>query len=231
MKNDLPRMSELVQTGNAKEVAELVKKCLGAGMPAREILNDGLLSGMAVVGEKFRMNEVFVPEVLIATRALKRGIDTLRPVLVREGAPRVGVVVIATVAGDIHDIGKNLVAMSLESVGFEVVDLGIDVSVNRIVEAVRETKAGFLALSSLLTITMPNIEVTIEAIKEAGLRDSVVIAVGGAPVTQNFCDRVGADIYAKDAITAAQITLAAATGKAKKCRGKTAARNGRAANI
>jgi 5-methyltetrahydrofolate--homocysteine methyltransferase len=224
-------MSDMVQTGSAKEVAELVKKCLDSGMPAREILNDGLLPGMAVVGEKFRMNEVFVPEVLIATRALKRGIDTLRPVFGREGSQPVGVVVIATVAGDIHDIGKNLVAMSLESVGFEVVDLGIDVSANRIVEAVRETKAGFLALSSLLTITMPNIEVTIEAIKEAGLRDSVVIAVGGAPVTQNFSDRVGADIYARDAITAAQMAFAAATGKAKKRRGKTAASNARAANI
>jgi len=164
-----------------------------------------LLDGMAKLGVKFKNNEVYVPEVLIAARALNKGIELLKPYLIDEGIQPVGKVVLATVKGDLHDIGKNLVKMMLIGAGFEVVDLGVDVPEQTIVSAIKEHKPNIVALSALLTTTMTQQEEVVKAIKAAGLRESVKVMVGGAPVTQSFCDSIGADAYTSDAASCAEV--------------------------
>lgn len=201
----LEQISTAVQHGKAKDVVELVQQGLDSGLTAQQILDEGLLKGMGILGVKFKNNEVFVPEVLIAARALNRGTELLKAKLVEEGVKPIGTVVIGTVKGDLHDIGKNLVKMMLEGAGFAVIDLGVDVPDEKFVEAVKEHKPQILALSALLTTTMNSQQTVIEALKAAGLRDQVKVMVGGAPVTQSFCDLIGADAYTPDAASAAEV--------------------------
>jgi len=201
----LQNISSAVQAGKAKDVVTLVQEALDNGNTAQEILDDGLLAGMSIIGAKFKTGEVFVPEVLIAARALNKGTELLKSKLLEEGVEPIGRAVICTVQGDMHDIGKNLVKMMLEGVGFEVIDIGVNVAAETIVQAVREHAPQVLLLSALLTTTMQQQQVVIEALKAAGLRDKVKVMVGGAPVTQSFCDAIGADIYTPDAATAAEV--------------------------
>lgn len=200
----LKEISQYLQQGRAKNVKELVQKALDEGIDARTILNEGLLDGMSIIGEKFKNNEVYVPEVLIAARAMYAGMDILKPVLSSSGVESIGKVVLGTVKGDLHDIGKNLVKMMMEGRGLEVIDLGIDVPPEKFIEAAKEHNAQIIACSALLTTTMTEMKNVVEAAKEAGIRDKVTIMVGGAPVTENFCKSIGADIYEPDAASAAE---------------------------
>jgi len=200
------QIAEIVQKGKAKEVVELVQQALDEGIPAQQILDDGLLKGMSELGVRFKNNEVFVPEVLIAARALNQGTAALKEKLSGDGdIAGIGTVVLATVSGDLHDIGKNLVRLMMEGSGFTVIDLGTDVSDDKIVAAVRENNPDILALSALLTTTMDQQGSVVKAIEAAGLRDKVKIMVGGAPITQAFCEQIGADYYAADAASAAEV--------------------------
>ena len=198
---------EFVQKGRAKNVKELVAQALEDNISAKEILDNGLIAGMMAIGEKFKKNEVYVPEVLIAARAMNMGVAILKPYLTREGVEPIGKAVICTVKGDLHDIGKNLVKMMLEGVGIECIDLGTDISAEQVVDAVKENDVQIVALSSLLTTTMEYHKDIVDALKDAGLRDSVKVMVGGAPVSEEFAKQVGADGYAPDAATAADLAL------------------------
>ena len=201
------QINEMLQKGKAKDVKALVKQALDEGVSAKEILNEGLIAGMMEVGDKFKENKIYVPEVLIAARAMNQGTSILKPYLTKEGVEPVGKAVICTVKGDLHDIGKNLVKMMLEGVGIECVDLGVDADGEKVVNAVKESGAKVVCLSALLTTTMVNQKEIIEALKAAGLRDSVKVMVGGAPVTQKFADEIGADAYTADAASAAEVAL------------------------
>jgi corrinoid protein of di/trimethylamine methyltransferase len=204
----LVEISEQLQKGKAKIVKELVEKAVADGIPAKSILEEGLLSGMGVIGEKFKNNEVFVPEVLVAARAMNMGASILKPLLAEAGVEASGKVCIGTVKGDLHDIGKNLVKMMMEGKGLEVIDLGTDVPAEKFIEAVRENGCQIIACSALLTTTMGEMKAVVEAAKEAGIRDQVKIMVGGAPVTQAFCEQIGADSYTADAASAADSAVA-----------------------
>jgi 5-methyltetrahydrofolate--homocysteine methyltransferase len=181
-------------------VNQLTRQALDEGIEALEVMDDGLIAGMAVVGIKFRENIIFVPEVLACARAMKAGMAHIEPILSASGIDPLGKVVMGTVKGDLHDIGKNLCIMMLRGAGFEVIDLGVDTSPDKFIEAVEEHQAPLLGMSALLTTTMPNMGKTIEAFIDADLRDQVKIMVGGAPVTQEFADDMGADGYGKDAL-------------------------------
>ena len=209
----LEEISTLLQKGRSKNVTELVLKAVEEGVEPKSILEDGLLAGMGVVGEKFQKNEVFVPEVLIAARAMKAGIAALQPYLTQEGVQAKGTVVIGTVKGDLHDIGKNLVKLMLEGKGLNVVDLGVDVSAEQFVAAAKENNAQIICCSALLTTTMGEMKNVVERAKEEGIRDSVKIMVGGAPVSQSFCDSIEADYYTVDAASASDVALAICEGK------------------
>jgi len=197
-------MSLLLQRGKAKDLTAMVTEELANGTSPKDILNNALIAGMSVVGDKFKRNEVFVPEVLIAARAMNMALTVLKPALADSGVEPIGTAVICTVKGDLHDIGKNLVKMMIEGTGIKVVDLGVDCPAEKIVEAIKENNADIVCLSALLTTTMMYQKDIIEAIKAAGLRDKVKIMVGGAPVTQQFADEIGADIYTPDAASAAE---------------------------
>ncbi|NLJ24153.1 MAG: cobalamin-binding protein [Firmicutes bacterium] len=202
----LQEMADALVVGNANKVKELTDKALAEGIAPGNIIKEGLIPGMAVVGERFKKNEIYVPEVLIAARAMQAGLSIVKPLLSEaEAAQRLGTVCIGTVKGDLHDIGKNLVAMMLEGAGFEVIDLGVDVAPEKFVEAVKQHDATHVALSALLTTTMVTMKETIQALADAGLRDSVKVMVGGAPVTQSFADDIGADGYAPDSGTAVDV--------------------------
>lgn len=203
----LEEISGLLQQGRVLEVKELVQKGLDEGLSPTTILEEGLLAGMSVVGEKFKKNEVFVPEVLIAARAMNGGAAILKPYLAEDGAQQKGVAVIGTVKGDLHDIGKNLVKMMLESKGIVVYDLGVDVSPEQFVDAAVEHNADLICCSALLTTTMGEMQNVVKLVKERGLRDKIKIMVGGAPITQSFCDSIGADCYTADAASAADAAL------------------------
>jgi len=199
------QISELVQKGKAKEIVGVVEKALSEGAAAADILENGLISGMNILGEKFKNGEIFVPEVLIAARAMNKASQALKPALLEAGVEPVGKAIICTVKGDLHDIGKNLVKMMIEGKGVEVVDLGADCPNEKIVEAVQASDAKVVCLSALLTTTMPMQKDAIEALKAAGLRDKVKIMVGGAPVTESFAKEIGADAYTPDAASAAEV--------------------------
>lgn len=201
----LQTISEVLQKGNAKLVGEKTREALNQGLSPAEILNDGLLAGMAVIGKKFKNNEVYVPEVLIAARAMHAGLNVLQPKLVESGTKPVGTVVLGTVKGDVHDIGKKLVGMMMVGAGLEVIDIGIDVSKEKFIEAIQTYKPNILALSALLTTTMPELKTVIDAVTQAGLRDQVKIMVGGAPVNAEFAKEIGADGYSPDAGSAAEM--------------------------
>ncbi|MDR1515477.1 MAG: corrinoid protein [Synergistaceae bacterium] len=208
MADILNEISENLQNGKAKVVVELVGKAIEEGLPPQKILDEGLLAGMGVIGAKFKANEVFVPEVLVAARAMNKGAEVLKPRLAAEGIKAKGRAVIGTVKGDLHDIGKNLVKMMMEGRGIEMIDLGVDVPASRFVEAAKENDVPIVCCSALLTTTMGEIKGVVDAFKEAGARDRVKIMIGGAPVTQAFCDQIGADSYAPDAASAAEAAVA-----------------------
>jgi 5-methyltetrahydrofolate--homocysteine methyltransferase len=199
----LDDLRQSVIDGNAPGTASLVKQALDAKMPPEKILNEGLISAMAEVGRLFEAGEYFVPEMLVAARAMKGGLELLRPALAAANVQAVGKVVIGTVQGDLHDIGKNLVAIMLEGAGFEIVDLGNDVSPQKFVDAVNTHKPHLVGLSALLTTTMPKMKTTVEALNAAGVRAQVKVMIGGAPVTDKYAQEIGADIYAPDASSAA----------------------------
>lgn len=201
MSSLIQEIREAVIEGQAKVVVPKVEQALAEGIPSRTILDDGLISAMAEVGQLFEDGEYFVPEMLIAARAMSSALQVLKPHLVDQGVEPIGKVAIGTVKGDLHDIGKSLVAMMLEGAGFEIVDLGVDVPPERFIEAVNGG-ARVVAMSALLTTTMPNMKETVKAFEQAGLRDKVVIMVGGAPVTQAYADEIGADGYSPDASSA-----------------------------
>ena len=197
-------INALVECDEAK-VLELVQNAVNEGVAAKEILNQGLISGMDIVGEKMENEDMFIPEVLMAAKAMSAAVGILKPLLADDDITALGKVVIGTVKGDLHDIGKNLVAMMLESAGFEVHNLGVDISPDKFVSGVNEKNANMVCLSALLTTTMPMMKQTIDALAENGLKDRVKIMVGGAPVTQNFADEIGADGYASDAGSATKL--------------------------
>lgn len=200
---DYKAMQEALQKGNAPLVEQMTKQALEEGAAPKEVLDEGLIAAMSVVGEKFKRNEVYVPEVLIAARAMQAGLAVLEPVLADTGVKPAGIFVVGTVKGDLHDIGKNLVAMMMKGAGFKVVDLGIDVTPDKFLAAAKEHNADVIGLSALLTTTMPMMKNTIEAFKAAGMGTKVII--GGAPVTQAYADEIGADGYAPDAASAVDV--------------------------
>ena len=201
----LEKLVNCVLDAGMDEVEDLVKQGIAEGTDPSVLLKEGLIKGMDVVGDKFEAGDLFLPEMLAAAMTMKAGVEVLKPHLAGEDSKAAGTAIIGTVQGDIHDIGKNLVAMMLEGAGFEVADVGIDVLPEDFVKAVQEKKPQVVGLSALLTNTMPAVKTTIDALKEAGLRDQVKIMVGGAPVTQEFADEVGADGYATDAAGAVNI--------------------------
>ena len=209
MTETINEIAQAVQIGKVKLIKELVPKAIEEGNTAQEILNEGLLAGMSVIGDRFSRNEAFVPEVLVAARAMNKGTELIKPLLAAEGNEPIGKAVIGTVQGDLHDIGKNIVKLMIESKNIETIDLGVDVSPEAFVEAVKNENADLVCCSALLTTTMPMIANVIEALKAAGLRDKVTVMVGGAPVTQEYADQIGADIYTEDGGAAANAAAAA----------------------
>jgi 5-methyltetrahydrofolate--homocysteine methyltransferase len=197
---DLEALSEAIIKGDQNTAVEITKQALSEGTSAKSVLDDGLIAGMEVVGARFKKNEIYIPEVLIAARAMKMAMGVLEPELVKAGVEPVGKLAIGTVKGDLHDIGKNLVAMMLKGAGFDVVDLGVDVGPEKFVEQAKNNSIQLVGMSALLTTTMPGIEKTIKALRDAGLSTKVII--GGAPVTQDYADKIGADGYAADAASA-----------------------------
>ena len=204
----MQEISEALQKGKANDVKELVQSEIDGGTSAKEILEGGLMAGMDIVGRKFKANEIYVPEVLIAARAMAAGTGLLKPLLISEDVKPRGTIVLGTVKGDLHDIGKNLVKMMLEGKGFKVVDLGTDVTADRFAAAATENGADIIACSALLTTTMTEMKNVFAVAESAGVRDKVKIMVGGAPVTQQYCDSIGADAYAADAASAAETAVA-----------------------
>jgi len=209
---ELGDLSQAVINGDLKSATAITKELLDAGTEAQTIVTQGLVPGMDVVGQKFKNNEFYVPEVLIAARAMKGSMQLVKPLLVESGVEPEARVAIGTVSGDLHDIGKNLVAMMLEGAGYEIIDLGVDVSATVFAGAVTDKRADVIAMSALLTTTMPAMKDTIDALSEQGVRDKVKVMIGGAPVTQAYADEIGADGYAPDA--------ASAVDKAKELLGK-----------
>ena len=199
---DLNELSQAVINGNKAKAEELTRQALADGISPIQIINEALVPGMAVVGEKFKCNEYYIPEVLVAARAMNSAMAIVKPLIATGQLQPLGVVAIGTVRGDLHDIGKNLVMMMLEGAGFEIVDLGVDVAPEKFVEAVKTKSADVVAMSALLTTTMPSMKDTIAALEENGLRDRVKVIIGGAPVTQSYADSIGADGYAPDAASA-----------------------------
>jgi len=202
MQEELKALAHAILEGKRNEAVELTQKLVDAGVTPKQILDEGLIAGMSVAGEKFKNGEYFVPEILVAARAMKASMEILRPLLVATDVQPIGTMVIGTVRGDLHDIGKNLVAMMMEGAGFKVVDLGVDVSADKFIEAAKEHNAQIVGMSALLTTTMTYIPEVIRAFDEAGLRPKVKLIVGGAPVTQEWANQIGADAYAPDAATA-----------------------------
>jgi len=202
---DFQAIADAVIKGDRNAVADLVKQAVAEDSPVADVLEQGLIGGMSVVGKRFKANEVYVPEVLIAARAMKAGMEILEPLLKEAGVEPVGTVVLGTVKGDLHDIGKNLVGMMLQGAGFAVVDMGTDVPAEDFIAKINESGAKVLAMSALLTTTMPQMADVVKAVKDAGV--DVKMMIGGAPVTQSYCDEIGADGYAPDAASAADLAL------------------------
>ncbi len=199
---DLKGLAESIISGNMEKAKELTQAAVNEGTEPKRILEEGLIAGMNVVGDRFKKNEFYVPEVLIAARAMHAGMDILKPALSRSGVESIAKVVVGTVKGDLHDIGKNLVVMMLEGAGFEVIDVGVDADAEKFASAIQEKSAKLMGMSALLTTTMPSMKSTIDVLQTKGLRDKVKIMVGGAPLTQEYADEIGADGYAPDAASA-----------------------------
>lgn len=200
---DLKALADAIIKGDQNSAVEITKSALGEGVEAEKVLNEGLIAGMDVIGASFKKNEVYIPEVLIAARAMKMAMEILEPELAKAGVEPIGKLVIGTVQGDLHDIGKNLVAMMLKGAGFEVIDLGVDIPVEKFVEQAKASGVNLVGMSALLTTTMPAMEKAVKALKEAGVGAKVMI--GGAPVTQGYADKIGADGYSADAASAVDL--------------------------
>ena len=200
---DLKALAEVIIKGDQATAVNMTKDALAEGLAAKSILDEGLIAGMDIVGARFKKNEVYIPEVLISARAMKMAMEVLEPELVKAGVEPLGKLAIGTVQGDLHDIGKNLVAMMLKGAGFEVIDLGVDVKPEKFLEKVKESGVNLIGLSALLTTTMPGMEKTIKVLKDEGL--NVKVMIGGAPVTQEYADKIGANGYAPDAASAVDI--------------------------
>lgn len=209
----LNEICEQLQAGKAKIVAAKVQEAVDAGIPAKQILDEGLLAGMSIIGTKFKNNEVYVPEVLIAARAMNAGVAILKPLMVAQGVESKGKACIGTIKGDLHDIGKNLVKMMMEGQGIEVVDLGTDVAPETFVKTAKEQNCDIICCSALLTTTMGAIADVVKVAEAEGIRDKVKVMVGGAPVTDAFCKQVGADYYTPDAASASEVALKICEGK------------------
>jgi 5-methyltetrahydrofolate--homocysteine methyltransferase len=201
----LQQISESLQRGEDSKTAELTQQAIDAGLTAGEILNQGLMAGMDVIGRKFGAHEIFLPEVLLAARAMNAGVELLKPLLIAEDVPALGKVVVGTVKGDLHDIGKNLVGIMLKGAGFEVIDLGADVAPERFVDTAEEHGASVVGLSALLTTTMAGMRKVVELVNERGLKGRVKVVVGGAPLSKQFADEIGADAYGYDASNAVEV--------------------------
>jgi len=201
----LKELADYIIGGNAPETEKSIKQALEMNTPVEKVLKDGLIAGMDVVGQKFKDNEFYVPEVLIAARAMKAGMKILRPKLAESGVQPMAKIVIGTVKGDLHDIGKNLVGMMLEGAGFEVIDLGVDITPEKFAQALTENQANAIGMSALLTTTMLNMKSTIDKLDEVGIRNSVKVVIGGAPVTQSYADEISADGFAADAASAVSL--------------------------
>ncbi len=210
--DEIKMIYQAVLEGDADSAKEGVQGALRAGLPANKIMQEGLISAMREVGRLYEEGEYFVPEMLIAARAMQAGLEPLKPLLAQSGIDTAGRVVIGTVKGDLHDIGKNLVGMMLEGAGFEVIDLGTDVTPEKFVEAVRQRKPQLLAMSALLTTTMASMVNTIQALKDAGVREQVKVIIGGAPLTQEYANRIGADGFSADASSAARLAMSLVEG-------------------
>ncbi len=200
---ELKALADAVIKGDQNSAVEITKAALAEGMPAESVLNEGLIAGMDVVGVRFKNNEVYIPEVLISARAMKMAMEILEPELVKAGVEPIGKLVVGTVQGDLHDIGKNLVAMMLKGAGFEVIDLGVDVSSENFVEQAKSNGAQLIGISALLTTTMPGMESTLKAVRDSSL--AVKVMIGGAPVTSGYAEKIGADGYAPDAASAVDL--------------------------
>jgi corrinoid protein of di/trimethylamine methyltransferase len=209
----LERISDYLQKGRSAKVKEAVQQALEEDIPPRVIMEKGLLDGMRDIAEKFKTDEVFVPQVLVASRAINAGLQILKPYLLSEGQEPAGVVILGTVKGDVHDIGKNIVRIMMESKGLKVIDLGVDVSAEQFFNAVVEFKADVVCCSALLTATMEEMRQVVEYFREKNYRDKVTIMIGGAPVTRRFREYIGADIYTDDAVEAAQVAYDVCVGK------------------
>jgi 5-methyltetrahydrofolate--homocysteine methyltransferase len=201
----LQEISESLQRGEDQNVAGLTQKAVDSGLTAGQILNQGLLAGMDVIGRKFGAHEIFLPEVLLAARAMNAGVEVLKPLLIAEDVPSLGKVVVGTVKGDLHDIGKNLVGIMLKGAGFEVIDLGADVTPERFVDTAEKQGASVVGLSALLTTTMSGMRKVVELVNDRGLKGRVKVVVGGAPLSQKFADEIGADAYGYDASNAVEV--------------------------
>jgi 5-methyltetrahydrofolate--homocysteine methyltransferase len=202
MQEELKALAQAILEGKRNEAVDLTQKLVNAGVTPKQILDEGLIAGMSVAGEKFKNGEYFVPEILVAARAMKAAMEILRPLLVATDVQPIGTMVVGTVRGDLHDIGKNLVAMMVEGAGFKVVDLGVDVTADKFIAAAKEHNAQIVGMSALLTTTMTYIPEVIKAFDAEGLRPKIKLIVGGAPVTQEWANQIGADAYAPDAATA-----------------------------
>jgi 5-methyltetrahydrofolate--homocysteine methyltransferase len=200
----LAEISRNLIEGDDEKVAELTRKAIDAGLPPKQILDGGLIAGMEVIGQRFKEHEIFLPEVLLAARAMYAGMDQVKPLLLKEEVPALGTVVLGSVQGDLHDIGKNLVGIMLKGAGFEVVDLGNDVSPQKFVDAAREHDAAVIGMSALLTTTMPSMQKTVALLKEEGLGGKVKTIVGGAPVSTEYASEIGADAHGYDATNAVE---------------------------
>lgn len=200
--NELTKMAEALQVGDDKVVYENTKKAIEQGIPVKTILDDGLIAGMNVIGEKFRKHEIFLPQVLLAAKAMYAGMDLLKPLFVKDKIPSRGKIVIGTVQGDLHDIGKNLVSIMLKGAGFDVIDLGKDVSADKFVDTAEKENANVIGMSALLTTTQPVMKKVIEKLKEKGLNNKIKTIVGGAPLSSEYADLIGADAYSYDAANA-----------------------------
>lgn len=198
----LQQISDNLQRGDDDKVFALTKQAIENNLPPKSILDDGLIAGMAVVGKKFKAHEIFLPDVLLAAKAMYAGMDQLKPLLIKEGIPAIGKIVVGTVQGDLHDIGKNLVAIMLKGAGFEIIDLGNDVSPEKFVDAALTNEASVIGLSALLTTTMPVMKKVVDLVKERNLSDKIKVIVGGAPLTDDYAHEIGADAYGFDGMNA-----------------------------
>lgn len=209
----LEEISEFLQKGKRKNVKALIEQALEEGIDPKMILKEGLMSGMSIIGGKFKREEVFVPDVMMAARAMNVGLSILEPKLVEAGNEPIGRVVIGTVQGDLHDIGKNLTAMLLKGAGFEIYDMGVDVSAEAFLEKAEEVNADIIGLSALLSTTMSQMKEVIDLLKEKNFRDKYIVMIGGAPITNEFAEEIGADYYTPDAASAAEVAKKAVESK------------------